>query len=148
MDDRSRVSVPASTDTRPHGSYRSGCELDRDEMDRRIDARFDAWMANGLVDEVRSLPRPLSRTAAQALGYRELLGHLDGECDRAEAVATAKAGHDDSPAARSDGFDATRGSCGSMPHRPTWSRSWSGAVGRIHRRPESAETCWWQRADW
>jgi tRNA dimethylallyltransferase len=68
-----------------------GLRLDRDELDRRIDARFDAWLASGLVEEVRSLPRPLSRTAAQALGYRELLGHLDGECDLAEAVATAKA---------------------------------------------------------
>lgn len=68
-----------------------GLELDRDEMDRRIDARFDSWMGDGLIDEVRSLPRPLSRTASQALGYRELLGHLDGECGEAEAVASAKA---------------------------------------------------------
>ncbi len=68
-----------------------GLELDRDEMDRRIDARFDSWIRNGLVEEVRSLPRPLSRTASQALGYRELLSHLDGECGQGEAVASAKA---------------------------------------------------------
>ena len=34
----------------------------------------------GLVDEVRGLHRgELSRTAAQAIGYREVIDHLNGE---------------------------------------------------------------------
>jgi tRNA dimethylallyltransferase len=57
-------------------------------VDARIEARFSAWMEAGLLDEVRALargPRPLSRTARQALGYRELLAHVEegrplGEC--------------------------------------------------------------------
>ena len=38
-------------------------------------------VTDGLVEEVRALaalPRPLSREAAQAVGYKELLDHLAG----------------------------------------------------------------------
>jgi tRNA dimethylallyltransferase len=43
---------------------------------------FDA----GLVDEVRSLMiRGLSRTAAQALGYKEIIEHLEGRSSLSEA---------------------------------------------------------------
>jgi tRNA dimethylallyltransferase len=41
-------------------------------------------MAEGLVEEVRRLaksPTGLSRTARQALGYREILAHLEQEQD-------------------------------------------------------------------
>jgi tRNA dimethylallyltransferase len=56
-------------------------ELSRDELHRRIDRRIEGMLASGWLDEVRSLlelPRPLSREARQALGYRELLAFLDG----------------------------------------------------------------------
>jgi tRNA dimethylallyltransferase len=46
----------------------------------RIDARYAAQMAAGFLDEVRTLacrPAGLSRTARQALGYRELLQHVE-----------------------------------------------------------------------
>jgi tRNA dimethylallyltransferase len=53
----------------------------------RIEQRVHAMMAAGLLDEVRTLAeRGLSRTAAQALGYKELLAHLDGSCSLDEAV--------------------------------------------------------------
>jgi tRNA dimethylallyltransferase len=45
--------------------------------------------AAGLVDEVRRLadsPKGLSRTASQALGYKEVLEHLAGEHSLAETV--------------------------------------------------------------
>jgi tRNA dimethylallyltransferase len=58
-----------------------------DVLDRRIGARVEAMVAAGFVDEVRALPRPLSRTAGKALGYRELLAHLDGEMSLEQAVA-------------------------------------------------------------
>lgn len=56
-----------------------GLRRDRAEAARRIEVRFNQQMADGLLDEVRRLAAgpPLSRTAAQALGYRELLAHLD-----------------------------------------------------------------------
>ena len=44
----------------------------------------------GFVDEVRALralDRPLSREAAQALGYREMFDHLDGKATLEETIA-------------------------------------------------------------
>jgi tRNA dimethylallyltransferase len=48
----------------------------------RIAARYAEQMAAGFLDEVRRLAEgpPLSHTASQALGYRELLAHVRGEC--------------------------------------------------------------------
>ncbi len=46
-------------------------------------------MAAGFLDEVRALrerPTGLSRTATQALGYRELRHHLDGRLELEAAV--------------------------------------------------------------
>jgi tRNA dimethylallyltransferase len=50
------------------------------EVDRRIAERFGRWMEEGLLDEVRALatrPGGISPTARQALGYRELLVHME-----------------------------------------------------------------------
>lgn len=47
---------------------------------RRIDARVDRMFAAGLVAEVQRLlsaSLPMGRTARQALGYREVLAHLE-----------------------------------------------------------------------
>jgi tRNA dimethylallyltransferase len=59
-----------------------GLRTDPATLDGRIAERFDRMMAGGLLEEVKALaarPGGLSRTARQALGYRELLAHLDGE---------------------------------------------------------------------
>ena len=40
----------------------------------RIEVRFDAMLAAGFIDEVRTLSPRLGRTASQAVGYKELLG--------------------------------------------------------------------------
>lgn len=64
----------------------------RDELDARIEARYRAQLAAGFLDEVRALlalPRPWSRSAAQALGYKELAAHLAGESSLDDAVALA-----------------------------------------------------------
>ncbi len=60
------------------------------ETDRRIADRVEAMMAAGLLDEVARLaaaPGGLSRTARQALGYRELLAHLEEGLPLEAAVA-------------------------------------------------------------
>ncbi len=68
-----------------------GLEIERDEMDRRIDARFDQQLAAGFLDEVeRVRSAGWSKTAAQALGYKELAAHLDDECTLDEALDEAK----------------------------------------------------------
>jgi tRNA dimethylallyltransferase len=69
-----------------------GLTLERPDLDRRIEARYQAQLAAGFLDEVRSLAarsEPLSATAAQALGYREMLAHLAGELSLDEALDQA-----------------------------------------------------------
>jgi tRNA dimethylallyltransferase len=80
------------------GSYRptdwriAGLWLPRTVVGARIDARLTAMVEAGLVAEVRTLAGRaggLGRTAAQALGYREVLAHLAGETTLDDAVAEA-----------------------------------------------------------
>lgn len=59
----------------------------------RIDARVDAMFAAGLVRETEDLLArgiQLSRSARQALGYREVLEHLAGERGLAETIELVK----------------------------------------------------------
>jgi tRNA dimethylallyltransferase len=66
---------------------------DRDELLRRIDARFDAMMAAGALDEVRALAaRRLDPAlpAMKAHGVPWLIRHLNGELALDAAVAEAK----------------------------------------------------------
>jgi tRNA dimethylallyltransferase len=66
---------------------------DRDELLRRIDARFDAMMAAGALDEVRALAaRHLDPNlpAMKAHGVPGLIRHLNGEIALAEAVDGGK----------------------------------------------------------
>lgn len=57
-----------------------GLRMNGDEIDRRIDLRYEKQMAEGFLEEVVALaerPQGIGRTARQALGYRELLRHLE-----------------------------------------------------------------------
>jgi tRNA dimethylallyltransferase len=66
-----------------------GLRADFDVLDQRIEQRFLTWMDEGLLEEVRALaqsPGGLSRTARQAVGYRELLRHLEEGADLDECV--------------------------------------------------------------
>jgi len=55
---------------------------DRAELHRRIAARFDAMLANGLVEEVRTLRQRFSLTASmpsmRCVGYRQIWNVLEG----------------------------------------------------------------------
>ncbi len=65
----------------------------RDALDARIDRRYDRQLELGFLDEVRRLvtaERPPSRSARQALGYRELMAHLAEECTLDEAIDLAR----------------------------------------------------------
>jgi tRNA dimethylallyltransferase len=66
-----------------------GVARPRDELYERIVTRVDEMLALGLVDEVRTLAaKGLSRTAGQALGYRQILE--DGESVRDDTVTATK----------------------------------------------------------
>ncbi len=65
-----------------------GVDIDRETLDLRIRRRVEQMWAAGFVDEVRELGgRGLreGRTANRALGYRQILAHIDGEITEAEA---------------------------------------------------------------
>ena len=69
-----------------------GLRVDRDVMDRRIAERYQRQLDDGFLDEVRALEGldgGLSRSAAQALGYKELLAHLRGDRTLEDAVSDA-----------------------------------------------------------
>jgi len=65
----------------------------RNELYARIDGRVERMFAAGLVGEVRRLlsgPMGLSRTARQAVGYREVIEHVQGCRDLHETIALVK----------------------------------------------------------
>ncbi|MDG2427894.1 MAG: tRNA (adenosine(37)-N6)-dimethylallyltransferase MiaA [Acidimicrobiales bacterium] len=71
-----------------------GLRVKRAILDQRIADRYRRQLEEGFLDEVRhlaDLPGGLSRSAAQALGYRELLAHLRGDCTLDQAIADAVA---------------------------------------------------------
>lgn len=67
-----------------------GLFLERQVLDRRITERLDRQLSDGFVEEVAALaarPERVSRTARQALGYKELFSYLAGGCTLEEARA-------------------------------------------------------------
>ncbi|MCU1363817.1 MAG: miaA [Acidimicrobiaceae bacterium] len=69
-----------------------GLDVPSEVLDERLAARFRAWMDQGLLEEVADLaaaPGGLSRTARQAVGYRELLRHLEEGADLTTCVNDA-----------------------------------------------------------
>jgi tRNA dimethylallyltransferase len=59
-----------------------GVECPIEVLDARIEQRYADQMAGGFLEEVAGLlarPVGMGRTAAQALGYKELAAHLRGE---------------------------------------------------------------------
>ena len=67
---------------------------ERENLYARVDARVDVMMREGLVDEVRGLYSAGlledGTTAAQAIGYKEIVAYLRGELTLDEAVELIK----------------------------------------------------------
>jgi tRNA dimethylallyltransferase len=65
----------------------------RDVLCARIEARVEEMFAAGLIAEVETVlaaGKTFGRTARQALGYREVLEHLDGRRNLAETIELVK----------------------------------------------------------
>ena len=81
-----RASMPE-----PRDRYRAawiGLDDEPDSLDRRIEARVDRMWADGLIGEVERLATLGLRdgvTASRALGYAQVLRHLDGEYSSEQA---------------------------------------------------------------
>jgi tRNA dimethylallyltransferase len=71
-----------------------GLDTDRTMLAARIAERYQRQMADGFLPEVETLHHTygpqLSRTAGQALGYRQLLEHVRGEVTLPEALEAAQ----------------------------------------------------------
>jgi tRNA dimethylallyltransferase len=79
---------PGLSAYRPIDATLIGLRWSRPALLERIGRRVLAMVDAGLLAEVERLaPAGFSRTAGQALGYKELLAHLDGRCSLDEAVA-------------------------------------------------------------
>ena len=89
LDRRSRLS-----DTRYDACVIGLRYADRAELYRRIDRRVDVMIEEGLVEETESLLLEgvfdKNATAAQAIGYKELLPYLRGSCSLEEATESLK----------------------------------------------------------
>ena len=88
-------SEQARLDAQREGDYREtlfALNWPREELYRRIDARVDAMLEAGLVDEVRALMRDERShpTAMQAIGYKEIAAALEGRIPMNEAVDLVK----------------------------------------------------------
>ncbi len=67
--------------------------MNRERLYRRIDARVDAMMEKGLLEEVRRLEEAgfsSKDVSMQGLGYKQLMQHLERECSLEEAVSQIK----------------------------------------------------------
>jgi tRNA dimethylallyltransferase len=87
------ATMPAFGQNRP--AVQVGLALPRPELDQRIAARVDRMWQAGLEAEVKGLAAQGlrdGRTASRALGYQQILRHLDGEWTLEEArLETIKA---------------------------------------------------------
>ena len=66
---------------------------ERKTLYSRIEKRVDQMIEEGLEEEVRSLAKmdiPRDATSMQGLGYREMLGYIDGEYDLDRAIYLIK----------------------------------------------------------
>jgi tRNA dimethylallyltransferase len=80
------ATLPDYAHSRPGREHRPtvqiGLRLPRPELDQRIDARVDRMWACGFEAEVRGLAAAglrAGKTASRALGYQQMLRHIDGE---------------------------------------------------------------------
>ncbi len=69
-------------------------ERPRAELYAKIDTRVDIMFASGLREEVRQILAsgvPRDAHALKAIGYRQLVDHLNGDCDLESAIHNTKA---------------------------------------------------------
>lgn len=68
-------------------SVQIGLDLDRADLDRRIDIRTAQMREAGFLDEARRLRPHMGLTASRALGYQQMFDLLDGLWDERDAWA-------------------------------------------------------------
>lgn len=82
--------LSATKKERPFNIIKIGLNTDRAVLYDRINRRVDQMMADGLVDEVKSLIPFRKYNALNTVGYSELFDYLDGKLALADAIAAIK----------------------------------------------------------
>lgn len=88
-----RFSEQRTKASSPYNLFLLGLKLERPLLYQRIDARIESMLKAGLVEETRALlAKGLSPDlpAMSAIGYREVIGYLQGHYDLDEAVRLIK----------------------------------------------------------
>lgn len=67
-----------------------GLELPKEDLHRNINSRVDKMIAEGLVDEVRSLYSYRAMNALQTVGYKEIFEFIDGNFSLNNAIEEIK----------------------------------------------------------
>ena len=80
----------AETQTRPFKVIKFGIDLDRTVLYDRINRRVDQMIADGLVEEVKSLIKYSHVNALQTVGYSELFDHFNGKMTLEQAIDKIK----------------------------------------------------------
>ena len=75
---------------RPFRIIKIGLNRPREELYARINQRVDEMMANGLLEEVKTMYPKRSLNALNTVGYKELFDYLDGRWPLEEAVERIK----------------------------------------------------------
>ncbi|TDS11124.1 tRNA (adenosine(37)-N6)-dimethylallyltransferase MiaA [Sphingobacterium paludis] len=75
---------------RPFDIITVGLHMEREQLYERINQRVDQMMADGLLEEVRTLLAYRDKPALLTVGYAELFAYLDGDITLEEAVARIK----------------------------------------------------------
>lgn len=79
--------------TKPKRSFNSnkiGLDAPREVIYKRIEKRVDEMIANGLLDEAKSLYPFKHLNALQTVGYKELFAHFEGKATKTEAISEIK----------------------------------------------------------
>jgi tRNA dimethylallyltransferase len=87
------ISAQQGAQPPPYHILQIGLTMPREQLYRRIDARIERMMAEGLLDEVRRLMAQgyhLDLPAMSGLGYRQLSEYLTGQISLEEAVHRIK----------------------------------------------------------
>ena len=71
---------------RPFRILKIGLERPREELYDRINRRVEQMIADGLVEEAKTVWPMRHLNSLQTVGYRELFAHFDGEYDLARAI--------------------------------------------------------------
>ncbi|MGE4586590.1 MAG: tRNA (adenosine(37)-N6)-dimethylallyltransferase MiaA [Mangrovibacterium sp.] len=75
---------------RPFSILKIGLNMERSELYRRINARVDCMLENGLEEEARRVYAYRKLNALNTVGYKEMFSFFDGKTSRNKAVELIK----------------------------------------------------------